>query len=387
MAGAWGVHKPYPGRRGVGCAVRTLAIVSLALACSLALSGCFSSGSTTEPAGKDSGSTTPAKKPTTTTAPRKDPNLRWHYHNYWGTSSEIVLMDVNLSLPVVRTDRLVVAPRTAVVEFTLPYGKIVPPEAGELNVTIRFAPTGGLPFTGLNFSYRPGGAVNFTGMKAEPGKPLSIPVTYDQTDVPHRSTSAWKFRLGPEVVNGLGVANGTAHISVAARIGRPLLIDPPHFDQWRGRTAIPLAIVEANVSAVKLADDRYAVSDVGSDAMGLPSPRSDALPYVLEIPLPNGSLVPERTFQVVVHLFWNLTQGSAKPMLAYAEENSPSNGTLQPAGETETSREYRVPIKIGMTDSPYANASTWRFYVLVEGTPGSTLKGSLSLHAIAERRA
>lgn len=357
------------------------AVLVLLVALALAASGCFSAGSTVEPQSKDPGSKTPIKPGTvgaTPAKPKRDPNLRWHYHNYWGASSSLVLLDDNLTLPLVRTDRLSLAPRTATIEFSLPYGRIVPPETGELNVTITFAPTGGLPFTGLNFSYRSGGATNFTGMKAESGKAITIPISYDQTDVPHRGSTAWRFRLGPETLNGLAAANGTAHVVVEARIGRPLLIDPPHFDQWRGRTAIPLAIVEANVSATKLADDRYALAD--------PDARTaDVLPYVLEIPLPNGSLVPERTKEVVVHLFWNTTT-MGKPALAYAEENSPSNGTLQPTADGDGKREYRIPIGVGMSDSPYANQSTWRFVVLIEGPPGTTLKGQLSLHATAERR-
>ncbi|MHB8584440.1 MAG: hypothetical protein ACYDDF_01185 [Thermoplasmatota archaeon] len=362
------------------------------------------------PGTNDAGSGTVSQNslPTSTPPPSFPPlteNQRWHYHNYWGNSPSLVLLNANLTLPVVQPSAVSAQPRTATIEFSLPHGHIVPPETGEINVTIFFNSTVPDTSTGLNFSYRPGGAVNFTGRHVVPGKAFSLWVDYDQTDVPHQGSTMWRFRLGPESVaapvtpgptptppvnppNGTppipaappapdpAFANGTAHVIIVAWMGRPLLIDPPHFDHWLGRTTVPL--VEATINA--------------SDAMGpsgkdvhMTSAGATIQPYVAEIPLPNGSLVPEGSGDVTIMLFWNATGGMAKPGLAYAEDNSPSNGTLTPVEEKAGYRLYKVPIKTGMTDSPYVNKSTWRFDILVDGQPGTVLDGVVSLHAFANR--
>jgi hypothetical protein len=319
-----------------------------------------------------------------TTAPRMNPDATWHYHNYWGTLPYLALLNSNYSLPVADSNNPTVATHTASVDFTLPHGRIVPPETGEINATVFFNGTGGLPTTGLNFSYRPGGAVNYTTVPVVSGKPFSIWVSYDQTDVPHQGSTMWVFRLSARAMRGNpllnatnpALANGTAHVVLVAWIGRPLLIDPPHFDHWFGRTSLPLVGATVHINGTKLADARYLL---------VQDKEAFEAPGLATIPLENGSLVPEGASEVDAYVYWNATAGFAKPLLRYAEDNSPSNATLNPEIDRPGFRMFRVTIGQGMTDSPYVNKSTWRFTLLLDGQTGSAFSGTISLHAFAVR--
>lgn len=374
-----------------------LAALSVALLLALGpLAGCL--GAKDEAPTKKTVKPRPAS-PVATTPPAKDPDevnttlgKRWHFHNYWGLSPNLTLFDGEVGLDPTKAPDIRLSPAPSVVlgrvTFGLPQGRIVPPETGTITAIVHYnaTPAAGAPETigGLNLSYKPANVAEFIPAGTlTPGGPLTFPVTADMTDVPHRGRSIWEFSLAAAPsVQAVAVANMTVHVQLVATIGRPIFIDPPHLDHWKGAETLPLISSEKALHGARspLTQAPYVrlVPDPTAPAAE-PSERLAAFPVV------NGSVVPESSKTVLVRLTWAATAPVAgTPGIEYLEENAGTTSVVTPVSDKVGERLYKIDVIPRMTDSPYANQSTWRFNVLLEGEAGAW-SGTIKLEAWATK--
>ncbi|HVL47867.1 MAG TPA: hypothetical protein VM889_04865 [Candidatus Thermoplasmatota archaeon] len=357
---------------------RALVVVVL-LAAAVASAGCL--GAKSPAAGRPIEDVKPQTTPSTPTAPvvptRPPPEERWHFHNYWGSTPNITLLDGPVSIPLTPPKRDATGVRAGEVFVGLEHGKIVPPETGAILVTINWSAGGSLPAR-LNLSYRPANAENFTSVgPVKPGNTTSIFVWDAMTDIPHRGRSVWTFHLTgePDRAGGLAIANGTVRMKVEAWIGRPIFIDPPHLDHWNGSKTLPVVDRSLEVSGAKVGDRGYAVAG-----------ESGLQKHLAEFRVVDGDVVPAGTKYVYARLSWSgASPASAKPLaLSYAEDNANTSGAPKPFASGDDWRAYRIEVIPRMTDSPYTNQSTWAFRVAID-LPAGAFEGVVKLQAWATR--
>jgi len=356
---------------------------AILLVAAVASSGCFGDTGTaaedTAP-GKRQGTTNRVAPPPVDQA-EAERNLtraqtKWHVHDLWGNQDILTLLEGDVVLPL---NADAVGPngfRSGRVEFTFPHGTLVPPEAGHLEVLVLFEAATGLPFTGLNLSYRDAGSENFTNLgPLDPASPVRIPVDFFSADVPHAGATAWGFVLeATPDARGMALANGTARVTITAHRAREVFLDPPHGSAFRGASIVPLLPdLPLLLSGAKLAEGKYLVERDGA---------AQVQPALASLAPRNGSIVPEGAKSVLVRVAWT---GSAVAPFAvtYEEPNSPSAGTLTVLEEGADYRLFGLEVTPEMVDSPYAFRSVWRFHLHLEGPAGPVPKLPVTVTAWA----
>ncbi|GEM_PF-4360555 len=322
----------------------------------------------------------PAPQP----APISGTSARWHFHDYWHGNPTIVLFDahVNLSAGAGGLSALV----------DLPQGVIVPPETGFLLVNVSWPASPAGSTAGLvNVTYRPADSNDFFPIKdAANGKAIVIPTTESMCDVPHRQKSLWAFNLtaAPSSDVPPGLPGTELHVVVSATIGRPLFIDPPHFNWWSGSDVLDL--VKTTQGAIATAGTPQGNATL-PDASGLlaggapPSPdrvssTAASANRSVTVPATAGRIVPEGATNVVAVLNWSPDEPTMPRLkLTYEEQNYPSSGALQTAVDGATSRVFILPVQPGQTDTTYSNRTTWQFHVVPEGDSAAAFKGGFTL--------
>ena len=358
-----------------------------------ALAGCADGAPANEPV--KPGSTTTGSGSPATAQPSpvsefrpKGTSERWHFHDYWKGNPVITLFEGNLTFNATPMGADGLPALSAI--FELPHGVIVPPETGYLTFNVTWtSPDPAVPPTGgrVNITYKPADSNDFfPGGDTGNGVPLQVNTTESNCDVPHRQASAWKFNVTaiPDTSVPPGFPPPHARINITATIGRPLFIDPPHLNWWRDGDIIP--IVEAGGGEI-----RTAVTPVANATFpGLPSasaepPNLATYTTAYRVPVDQGRIVPEGTKSVVVMINWTSEIPDKKLVVRYMENNYPSEGALQLASETPTSRIYFLKTLQSQTDTTYSNRTTWEFRVLPEGEPASGFSGTFTLVAWASR--
>lgn len=339
-----------------------------------ALAGCVDNADEKPPPSKlrdEKGGATGSDGATTSTPPRTNisSSKRWHFHNYWGLSDNLVLFDGDVAL----APEAAVAgktPKVGIGTFTPKDGTIVPPETGRITFEVTW--NGTLPERPLNVSYRAANMTDFLDAgPALPG-PAEIAVAEPMADAAHTGRSAWTFRLeaAPDE-RGVAVANGTVHLRAVAWLGRPIIIDPPHRDQWAGKTVLALGESAFEGRAAKTAKGFVVQS-------GAETTTSDA---VMKLVPPNGTVVPEGAASILVRLDWTLTAPLPVAPAFVVRWSETQNGAAgEAAKETggATFQVYRIPIDAKSTDSPYGDRSTWAFALdLADGSPAFDGKATM----------
>jgi len=357
-------------------------LILAALVAAPALAGCASNAPDEPLKTGSSNSNSPA--PTTSgssatpTAGTQTKAERWHFHDYWNGEPVITLFDDTVTLePTARAD---LTGGLSVV-FALPKGTIVPPETGQLDLSVAWAGTAG---GRLNLTYRPADTSAF-----QPGGDLAnggtsiILTSESMTDVPHRARSLWAFNLTAAAPAAdaasaePGVAGRDVRVVITATIGRPLFIDPPHLDWWQGTDAF--ALVAAYQGEVTTA-----ITPAGN--LSLDAPRQQADAQTISVHADAGRIVPEGTQTIIARLAWTSQAPSTTLALAYAEDNEGTSGPAEVLEDAAGERWFSIAVAPGQTDTTYSNRTTWRFYV----TPDSTapaFSGSFSLDVWVSRLA
>lgn len=329
------------------------------------------------------GSTTGTGGAPTAQPPRpKGTSERWHFHDYWGMSPTITLVDVNVTLqPTTGGDGLPAL--SALVE--LPQGTIVPPETGSLTFNATWNHTkGGL----INLTVRPADSNDFhvVGDLAL-GQPMEVGITESMTDVPHRQQSFWRFNLTakPDMGTPPQVPTNEVRFTVTATIGRPLYIDPPHVNWWQDREVI--SVVEETTGRFQGATTPAANLSIPDPTGVSPTqPKPAAFTQPQRVPVDEGRIVPEGSKSVVVSLAWESQAPNAKLKVLWKEGNSLTQGAMEVVTDGGGSRVFAIAVTPGQTDTTYSNRTTWEFQVLPDGEP-PTFSGTYTLKAWAARLA
>ena len=318
----------------------------------------------------------------TTTAPKpKAPSERWHFHDYWGMSPTITLVDAYVTLePTTGGDGM---PALSAL-IALPQGTIVPPETGflTLNATWNHT-TSGL----LNLTFRPADSNDFlVAGDMAPGVPFQVNVTESMADVPHRQQSFWRFNLTAKP-GGTPPQMPTREVRVVinATIGRPLFIDAPHVDWWAPGEVIPL---------VAGASGRFQGATTQAANVSIPDPtgvsptaaRPAAVTAPQRVPVDEGRIVPEGARSVVVSLAWETQAPEGRLKVAWKEGNSLSEGVMEILVDGDKARVFAIPVTPGQTDTTYSNRTTWEFRVLPDAEP-AVFSGTYTLTAWTSRLA
>ncbi|MCA1812995.1 MAG: hypothetical protein LC624_03470, partial [Halobacteriales archaeon] len=212
-------------------------------------------------------------------------------------------------------------------------------------------------------------------------------VNLTTNDIPHTDYSKWRFGLGPynPQAEGLGVFNGTAHVTIKAFRNDTLYVAPPHPDFWHENTTKHLM---TNTSKLKGTSVVFPVStSTDGSSQG-----------AVFMQLPEGIIVPPHTKDLTMSLSWNNSSpvpnvGNLRPDVIWFTANSgaPQHGvtpTIQ--GNLAT---WVVPVTAKQVDSPYAQQSGWGFFVYLHsdtdqgfglGTIGD-FDGDVTLRVDAER--
>ena len=324
--------------------------------------------------GTDTGAAVPPPKP-------KGTSDRWHFHDYWGMSPTITLVDLNVTLaPGVGADGLPVL--SALVE--LPQGVIVPPETGTLTFNATWnGTTGGL----LNLTARPADSNGFLPVgDLALGAPLALEVTESMADVPHRQQSFWRFNLTAKPDEGTPpqVPTREVRFTVTATIGRPLFIDKPHVNWWQGGDV--LALVEGAQGEFQGAATPAGNLSIPAPGSLTPATKPGALTQGQRVPVDEGAIVPEGAKSVVVSLAWEGKVPGTKLSVRWKEGNSLSEGAMDVVVDGEGARVFAIPLDPGQTDTTYSNRTTWEFQVIPDAQPPA-FSGTYTLRAWATRLA
>lgn len=363
-----------------------------------ALAGCASKETPASTGSVDGGRIGGAKSTTTSSSsssaevppppPITGTSARWHFHDYWKGHPTITLTDQNVTLtPTLQG-------LSAVVE--LPQGVIVPPETGLITINLSWAS----PSTGvINLTYRPSDSVDFLPYAdAESGHAVRIFTTESNCDVPHRQKSLWAFNLTakPSADPATpGFPTTQLRLVVQATIGRPLFIDPPHFDWWRDSEVIDLVrTTSGELSTLASPAANATIPDPTSipGALGVPPTQDNAAAFVqsvnrsARIPATPGRIVPEGATNVVVLLNWSAKAPQMpKLTVTYEEQNNPSSGELPVTVDGDQSRIFVLAVRPPQTDTTYSNRTTWQFHVIPEGDPAGAFEGSYQMTAWVTR--
>ncbi len=335
----------------------------------------------TNPAAGSSGSD--ASKPKSQDEMNESMGKRWHFHNYWGLNPNLTVFDGVVTLSPQNLSAAVVPTVVAVggVKFGLPYGRIIPPETGTVTVTILYNAS---PALGeIDVSYKPANLAKFVpaGTVAAGGS-VAIPTTEPMADVPHRGRSVWEFRLASANKERTPTsAVGDVHVVVVATIGRPIFVDRPHIDHWKGLDLLPVLADERLARAAKTPREHPYLDLNASSGTEFRDSLAEFLPA-------NGSVVPEGTRTLLARLQWTGTLPSDPSLLAleFIEENSGAFGAGKLVADNAGERLYKIEVSPRQTDNPYGNQSTWRFLVMLEGQAGA-FDGRIRLDVWATRTA
>lgn len=347
------------------------AVLLAVLLLAAALAGCAENTDTPPPSKLRDEQDPAGGASSTATQPRAtiSSSKRWHFHNYWGLSDNIVLFDAEVGIA---PDVAVAGktPKFGAGAFAPKDGTIVPPETGRIVFTVTW--NGTLPERPLNVTYK---AANMTAFldagPALPG-PAEVAVLEPMADAAHTGESGWRFRIeaAPDE-RGVAVANGTVHVRAVAWLGRPIIIDPPHRDQWNGASVVALGETAFEGRAAKTAKGFVVQS-------GATTTTSDA---VLKLVPANGTVVPEGAASILVRLDWTLTAPlPVAPAFVVRWSETQTGAMGEAAKETggATFQLYRIPVDSKSTDSPYGDRSTWTLALdLADGSPAFDGKATM----------
>lgn len=302
---------------------------------------------------------------------------RPHLHDYWGTDTQLTLMDdefdprdsADVGHPVlVQTYHTAQHPNTG----SSVYIPIPPVDAGDARPTIVVPGTGSIevkltwdpvevsvPAIGL--TYRTAASTTLVALEAQPS-PASwtIPVAANETDNGHQTFTLWEFYL--VYANRPGTTTWRPS-AVAGPIQVQILLnkdpsgvrfEPGHVDHWGDKTELELP--------------------VDPETLTFYSARTATVAAYHFIYLADGVIVPPGTTRMTLQFTWD-DAGATIPVekdlrLGWRTADQPPGQTRDPSmfyrdGEVTCGAKcwaFDVPVSTAQTDGYYQQASNWAFY-------------------------
>lgn len=280
-----------------------------------------------------------------------------HAHDYWGGRTEVDVLDLETGGGTIQYagDHGVMA------SFQPPEGNIVPQGTGELEAMLDWTiseRSGPLPdplptkFTRIEVWVKTAidGESRFVAV-AEKGVPFRFNSTNEQDDPPHYTISLWEFDVVVWNEGGEDTTfSGTFHLVAKAFRTLPLVVFPPHPDQWNGASEIELAQFDMAVMLHTGLVVTYGCFGGCADTTFVPG---------------DGLVVPYDTLEVLVTVTTD-TASTPVPFLLQAHGSESRTLTDIPATRDEVGEQFfRIPVLQGdlYGDSPYASQSLWQFRV------------------------
>jgi hypothetical protein len=236
--------------------------------------------------------------------------------------------------------------------WNLPDGKTVFEGTGIMEITASWSDP---RVTGIGFIYQSAENREWKdGGSLPSGKAVQVQVSPSMTDMPHAKTSKWLFGFGPD--KSPGALMGPFHLKVDVVRVRDIALFPAHPDFWQGKHDLVLLDADHHGAQVSYAKRSVKLATEGTfseDEVALAKPvpmETQAVRFTVTVTAATST--PGK----VTHLglFY---RGADMSFSTYRCEEIPLKETL-PATLT-----WIVPSTMEMSDSPYENASAWRFLV------------------------
>lgn len=365
-------------------------LVLVGVVAMVALSGCVGSHAPAAAGERSTGASSSA------TNPFDDPNLnetsqktivkigknvtqigREHFHNYWGDGpgarTSYVIFDADLPTSdeagvcagVVLVFACQNGPDGAhFVRFHSSDDDVTPPNnvwPGTGKMTIDITMSGGSilkPFdVAVSAPHRPGWSKERYTVSSTPVTVTVPNILENQTDPPHNRDSSWVFRIETHKGDGDPAATalytGQMHWKITIyRSDRPLPLDPAHPDFWGTATQLPLVEFKGYQKG-QFVNGGFPVYTLWRWTSVWP---------------PKNTTVFPLTHKLVATLEWTNNVTMQPPlMLGYCDVHQQcySTGTTfsypKPTTDVPGKRTYEMLLRSDQWDSPYVNASGWRF--------------------------
>lgn len=341
----------------------TLALLAAFALLSVGLTGCLGDGDDPEPAGASfaaANNSTSLENVTNddgSAAMGQDLGHMPHLHDYWKDRERVTLMDEDVTVD---------APTAAFFTFLnvfrgtpgaggafvrLPEGQIVFEGTGKLEFTATWTDA---TVTGMGISYRTPADPQFTKpVELKSGAPLALDITPEQTDMPHAKTSRWQFLLSPAQAGQ--VIAGKFHVKVDIVRVRDVTVFPGHPELFNGAHTLVL------FDGAGASSQENVAGRIANQAQGKPD--DDSVQSEKVVPMETRSMTANLTVKAA-----SSDMGKAAEVY-FLVKPADRNGYagLQPIAVDEATQTYQFAwlVDMAQTDSPYAEASDWRFNVFV----------------------
>jgi hypothetical protein len=370
--------------------VRALPFVLVAI---LVSAGCL--GGSKDPApSPDAVGATSAGKANATAAPVDDGSKKAvadtahmpHMHDYWKGKERVTVFDGDLAPDAMNTTfatifQSVFGQRVAAggMLWNLPDGQIVYEGTGKMQLTASWTDP---RVTGVGFIYRSAESPDYKdGASLPNGKTVDLPITPAMTDMPHAKISKWQFGFGPD--QSPGALAGPFHLRLDLVRVNDIMLFPAHPDFWHGNHSLLLLDGDhhgqADSYVKRIAQPATQGGQFTEDWVSFPRPvpmEAKGVRFVVTIKSATSTPGKVDAFGLFYH--------GADTTNPYRCPILPLNATL-PATLT-----WEVPASEEMSDSPYAPASQWQFFVepqaiAADGTPemGGMTDVSYDYHVVS----
>lgn len=283
---------------------------------------------------------------------------RPHLHDYWQDRDRVTLFEGEVDASEVDPFGATFArlyfekqPAFGGVEVLLPDGAIVYEGTGQLDLTATWTDP---RVSALDVAWRSPASPDYGDFASlASGKPFSIEVAPDMTDMPHSGTSRWAFFFAPPAP---GVALGPFHLKVDVVKMRDVALFPAHPDLFEGK---PEKVLHDQPHSFREVSYPKRVPDL---VMTGEFPEKEVAP---------AHLVPMETVWMRVEV--DLDKVSADPgqvtdvrfFYHGADRSVLAHPFLLPieGSVAEKRLVYAFPVTMEETDTPYGKESQWRFFV------------------------
>jgi len=362
------------------CAIGLVLLVVL-------VAGCLGQGAPPTPATTD-GATTPQSAPVnddgTAKAAVVSTGAMPHMHDYWKGRERVTLYDgelqpdnENATFATIFQVMFGQSIAAGGMVWDLPDGQTVYEGTGSLELTASWSDP---RVTGVGFIYhfyRGGQNGNWhTGGSLPNGKAFSLPITPDMTDMPHAKVSKWELGLGPD--KSPGMLMGPFHLKVDIVRTTDIMLFPAHPDFWQG--AHELTVFDGDhhgtqVSYVKRAAQPATQGNFTEDEVALiKNVPMGTLGMRFVVNVTSASSTPGQVIQLGLFV-----RGADTTNMLRCEEKA-----LDKVPSTVI---WEIPVKMEQTDSPYNNASDWKFLIEpqtsftgADGASGGTTDTDITWH-------
>lgn len=286
-----------------------------------------------------------------------------HVHDYWKGKERVTLMDADVT----------VDPQTALfwtfvrgpsgtlglggTRFTLPEGATVYEGSGKMEITVSWSdPT----ITGMGLAMKTPGEPDF-GKPAEikASSPLSIDLTPEMTDMPHAKTTRWHFLATPSQP-GQSIV-GKFHVKIDVIRLKDIMVFPGHPELFKGANTLEIfngqGVSSQENIAVRIVDRMTAKTD------------DDGVAAKTVVPMETRSMTANLTLK------GTLPPGSAV-RLGVKSADHESYAFIESVAKDEAKMLYQFSwlVEMTQTDSPYEEASAWKFDARVGNSQGGLPK-------------